>query len=242
MTQQQNHPFTNSVPLLPPPVKNFNDARQQYMEQYGSTLVTNWYLRVAILCVSLVALGALALSYRTYAVLQDFKPIVIRIDEVGRAEAVSYGSMTYRPQAAEIKYFLTRFVHDHYSRNRATLRDDFARSLFFLDSKLATACMDENRKTKAIETYIVSANEDIEVSVKNIVLQDLRTAPFHAAVDFEKVYLSGSDRTELRREKYVASIQLSFREHVQNEMIPVNPLGLTITYLRDDQAFKEAKP
>ena len=78
--------------------------------------------------------------------------------------------------------------------------------------------------------------------MKNIVLQDLRTPPFHAAVDFEKIYLSGSDRTELRREKYVASIQLSFRENVPNEMIPVNPLGLTITYLRDDQAFKEAKP
>ena len=82
MTPQQNQQLTNTVPLLPPPVKTFNDARQQYMEQYGSTLVTNRYLRVAILCVSSVALGALALNYRTYAVLQDFKPIVIRIDEV----------------------------------------------------------------------------------------------------------------------------------------------------------------
>ena len=242
MTHNQTKPLTNAVPLLPPPVKDFNDARQQYMEQYGSALVTNRYLLVAVLCVSLVALGALGLNYRTYALLQEFKPIVIRIDAVGRAEAVSYGSMTYRPQAAEIRYFLTRFVHDYYSRNRATLRDDFARSLFFLDSKLASACMEENRKTKAIENYIVSANEDIEVNVKNIVLQDLRTAPFHAAVDFEKVYLSGSDRTELRREKYVASLQFAFRDNVPNEMIPVNPLSLTITYLRDDQAFKEAKP
>ena len=242
MTQNQPNPLTNSVPLLPPPVKNFNDARQQYVEQYGSTLVTNWYLRVAILCVSLVALGAFALDYQVFTMLRDFKPPIIRIDDVGRAEAVPYSSMTYRPQAAEIKYFLTRFVHDHYSRNRATLRDDFARSLFFLDSKLASACMDENRKTKAIETYIVTANEDIEVIVKNIVLQDLRTPPFHAAVDFDRVYLSSSDRTELRREKYVASIQLSFREIVPNEMIPMNPLGLTISYLRDDQAFKEAKP
>jgi hypothetical protein len=29
---------------------------------------------------------------------------------------------------------------------------------------------------------------------------------------------------------------------VPNNMIPVNPLGLTITYYRDDQAFVEMKP
>ena len=27
--------------------------------------------------------------------------------------------------------------------------------------------------------------------------------------------------------------------HVRNEMLPLNPLGLTITYFREDQAFKE---
>ena len=242
MSQDQIKNSTNSVPFLPPPSKDFNDARQQYMEQYGSALVTNRHLLVALLSVSVVAIGALALEFRTYATLQDFKPLVIRIDEVGRAQAVNYETMVYRPQAAEIRYFLTRFVHDHYSRNRQTLRDDFARSLFFLDAKLASARMDENRKTKAIENYIVTANEDIEVSVKNIVLQDLRTAPFRAAVDFDKIFLSDSDRSELRREKYVASFEFKFRDSVPNDLIPVNPLGLTITYYREDQAFKEVKP
>ena len=232
----------NHVPFLPPPVKDFKDPKQQYMEQYGTIFVTNNHLRIAVLCLSLVTLAALALNFRIMAALRSFKPLVIRIDDVGRAQAVDYASMVYRPQAPEIRYFLTRFVHDHYSRNRQTLRDDFARSLFFLDSRLASACMDENRKTKAIETYIVNANEDIEASVKNIVLQDLRTPPFRAAVDFEKIFLSSSDRSELRREKYIASIEFTFRDTVPNDMIPVNPLGLTITYYREDQAFKEVKP
>ena len=242
MTQKQPNTSTHSVPFLPPPTKDFNEAKQQYMERYGSTLVTNMYLRVAVLCLSLVALGAFGLSYKTYETLKEFKPLVVRIDEVGRAEAVQYSSMTYRPQAAEIRYFLARFVHDHYSRNRATLRDDFARSLFFLDGKLASARMEENRKTKAIENYIVSGNEDVEVKVNNIVLQDLRTPPFHASVDFEKIFLADSDRSELRCEKYVASFQFVFRENVVNEMVPVNPLGVAITYYREDQAFKEVKP
>ena len=241
MPQPQSQPPTNTVPLMPPPEKSLNEARQQYAEQYGSALVTNRYLLVAVFGLTLVSLGALALSFRIYSALEEFKPLVIRIDEVGRAEAVPYGSMTYRPQAAEIRYVLSLFVHDYYSRNRATLREDFARSLFFLDPRLASARMEEFRKSKEIEKHIVSADEDIEIAVKNIVLQDLRTSPFRAAVDFEKVYLSPSDRGELRREKYVASLVFSFRDNVPNEVIPVNPLGLTITYFREDQAFSEGK-
>jgi len=228
--------------LLPPPAKDFNDAKRQYMEHFGSALVTNMYLRVAVLCLSVVAVGALVLNFKTYALFKNFKPLVIRINDVGRAEPVEYSSMEYKPQAPEIKYFLTQFVHDYYSRNRATVREDFAHSLFFLDSRLAAARMDQNRKTKEIETFIVEGNEEVEVHVQSIVLQDLRTPPFRATVDFEKVYLSGRDRTEVRREKYVGSFLFVFKDTVSNSMIPVNPLGLTITYFRDDQAFQESKP
>jgi type IV secretory pathway component VirB8 len=238
MSTLDSKPSTNPVPQLPPPARNINDAKRQYMEQYASALVMNRYLLVAVLAVSIGAVGALGLSFRMYATLKDSKPWIIRIDDVGRAEAVQYAWMTYHPQAKEIRYFLTCFVHDHYSRNRPTLRDDFAPSLFFLSSKLASARMEENRKSKAIENYIVSASEDVEVNFKNIVLQDLRAPPFHAAVDFEKIYRSSSDGVELRREKYVASIEFMFRDDISNDMIPVNPLGLTITYYRDDQASR----
>ena len=228
--------------LLPPPGKDFNDAKRQYMEQFGSALVTNVYLRIAVLCLSIVSVGALLLNFKTYSTFRNFKPIIIRINDVGRAEPVEYSTLEYRPQAPEIKYFLTQFVHDHFSRNRATVRDDFARSLFFLDSRVAASRMDQNRRTKEIESFIVGANEEVEVRVQNIVLQDLRTPPFRATVDFEKVILAGRDRTEMRREKHVGNFVFQFRDTVPNYMIPVNPLGLTITYYRDDQAFGEVKP
>jgi type IV secretion system protein VirB5 len=234
--------MTDPNQLLPPPAKDFNDAKRQYMEHFGSALVTNMYLRVAILALSIVAAGALLLNFRTYSTFKNFRPLVIRIDDVGRAEPVAYSSLEYKPQAPEIKYFLTQFVHDYYSRNRATVRDDFARSLFFLDSRLAAENMERNRKTKEIETFIVEGNEETEIEVRNIVLQDLRTSPFRANVDFEKIYLSGRDRTEVRREKHVGSFLFVFKDSVPNSMIPVNPLGLAITYFRDDQAFQEAKP
>jgi hypothetical protein len=41
-----------------------------------------------------------------------------------------------------------------------------------------------------------------------------------------------------RREKYVGHFVFITKENVPNAMIPVNPLGLTITYFREDQAFQ----
>ena len=70
--------------LLPPPSKDFNDAKRMYMEQFGSALVTNTYLKIALLCVSMIAGGLLLLNFRTQAKYTNVKPLVIRIDEVGR--------------------------------------------------------------------------------------------------------------------------------------------------------------
>jgi type IV secretory pathway component VirB8 len=98
--------------------------------------------------------------------------------------------------------------------------------------------MEANKKTKAIETFLAAPAEEIDIQVKNVALEDLRKAPYKATVDFEKVYYATADHAEIRREKYVASFVFTVREHIPNSLIPVNPLGLTITYFREDQAFQ----
>ena len=70
-----------------------------------------------------------------------------------------------------------------------------------------------------------------------MVIEDLRQPPYKASVDFEKVYYALADHAEIRREKYVASFVFVFKDRVPNVMIPVNPLGLTITYFREDEGF-----
>ena len=57
-------------------------------------------------------------------------------------------------------------------------------------------------------------------------------------MDFEKVYYTQHDHIEIKREGYVAHFIFVIKERVPNSMIPVNPLGLTITYFREDQAFQ----
>ena len=183
------------------------------------------------------AAGAVLLAFKTYSTFTNVRPLIVRINDVGRAEVVHYNAMEYTPREAELKYFLTQFVHDFYSRNRSTVRDDFSRSLYFLERQLAEAQMEHNRKTKEIETFLVGAGDEVEVSVRNIVIHDLRKPPYRATVDYEKVYLSGPSRAEARREKYVGSIVFSIRDIVPNNLVPINPLGLMINYFREDQAF-----
>src|SRR5437870_5574896 len=187
---------TPATHWMPPPTKDFKAAKRQYVEQFGSIMVSNRYLKVAVLALSLVNVGLVVLNIKTYQAFRYQKPIVIRINEVGRAEAVRLDSLEYRPQEAELKYFLIDFVQRHYSRMRATVRENYARSLYFLDGRLADAIIEANKKSKAIETFLAGGNEETEVRVANVSIEDLRTAPYKATVEFEKVYYSAGDHQE----------------------------------------------
>lgn len=219
--------------LLPRP-KTYQDAAGRFAEAIVQPRITNMYLRVSLVCSLLLSIGLLLLNFRTQS--QQRERLVVRIDEIGRAQAIGFSSLEYKPQSAEIKYFLTQFVHDYYGRNRATVRDDFQRSMSFLSRSLATARMDEERRTKAIEHYLIGDADDVQIQVNNIVLADLRKAPYVAQIDIEKVYRM-RDGSELKREKFVESVTFSFTNEVPNALIPANPLGLMITYLNEDQAF-----
>ena len=48
---------------------------------------------------------------------------------------------------------------------------------------------------------------------------------------------SGLSALEIR-DLYTANFVFLFKSRVPNELIPINPLGLTITYFREDEAFK----
>jgi type IV secretory pathway TrbF-like protein len=229
--------MTDQPVTLPPRGYEYGEARRRYVEQYGSTLVMNRYLQLALLCLSLVVVGLIVLNLRTQRTFQNFRPLVIRVDDVGRAAAVNYATLTYTPQAPELKYFLVQFVTRHYSRMRATVRHQYAESLYFLDGRLADATIEVNKKAGTIERFLTAGTDEIDVHVKNVTLEDLRQPPFRATVDFDKVYLSPATRAEVRRETYVAHVVFVMDDHVDNARIPINPLGLTITYFREDQAF-----
>ena len=224
---------------MPHQDRQYNEAKQLFFAQFGNAIVTNTYLKLALTLVSLIALGLLALNFNSQKLITNFDPLVIRIDQIGRAEALAYHDFKYKPQDVEVKYFLSQFCLLHYSRNRATLKEEFSKSLYFLDGSLANALIDSYRKAKLLETYLTDPNlPEIDIEIKNVVLEEIQNPPYRAKVDMNKVYLSRIDRSEIKREVATVSFVYSFKRKVENDLIPVNPLGLTITYFREDTAFQ----
>ncbi len=218
---------------------SFQDAKRLYLEQYGDPMVTNTYLKIALTLVSLLAVGLLLLDLKTIRTFENFRPLVIRIDDLGRAEAINYHNLEYKPQDAEAKYFISQFCALYYRRNRYTIQDDLSKSLYFLDGKLADGILDAYRKGDIVKKFLTNtAAPEVDVEVKKVALEQMQTPPFRARVDFYMVYFSPADHSELKRDLYTANLVFIFKSHVPNELIPINPLGLAITYFREDQAFK----
>jgi type IV secretory pathway TrbF-like protein len=222
--------------------KSLENAKRQFVELYGSALVLNTYLKLALLLVSLLALGLLALNFRTQTKFANVKPLVVRIDEVGRAEAVQYDATAYRPQPPELRYFLTQFVVKHFSRIRSTVQREYPDSLFFLDPSLADATIAQNQQNRTLEAFVTNpSTEEVDIVVQNVSLSELTKPPYKASVTFQKVLYTPGTRTERTRQSYVAQFDFVLRDRVPNEFVRVNPLGLQITYFRADQAFEEVR-
>ena len=219
--------------------RTFQDAKRLYLEQYGDPMVTNTYLKIALTLISFVAVGLLVLDLKTIRTFENFRPLVIRIDDLGRAEAINYHNLEYKPQDAEAKYFLSQFCTLYYRRNRYTIQDDFSKALYFLDGKLADGILDAYRKDDIIKKFLMNTSApEIDVEVKKVALEDMQAPPFKARVDFYMVYYSPADHSEIKRDLYTANFVFVFKSKVPNELIPINPLGVAITYFREDQAFK----
>jgi type IV secretion system protein VirB5 len=213
-------------------------AAERYLEQYGDPIVMNTYLKVTILVLGLVCLALAALVFKSQNALASMKPMIIRINDVGRAEAIDYRNYQYRPQEAENKYYLSRWAELYFDRNRFTIERDQTHSLYFLNSDVQRAVIDQERKDNIIQTYVKDSSLPyIDVDIKNVVLDDLRQSPYSARIEFEKVYTNPADHGEIKRERWTASVTYVFRDNVKNAELAVNTLGLTIIRFRVDQAF-----
>jgi type IV secretory pathway TrbF-like protein len=213
-------------------------AAQRYLEQYGDPLVTNTYLKLAMLCLAALCVMLGLLVFKSQKALASAKPFIIRISDVGHAEAIDYRNFDYRPQEAENKYYLTRWANLYFGRNRYTLERDQTQALYFLNSDVQRAVIEQEQKSNLISTYVKDSTLPyVDIEVKNVILDDLRQSPYSARIEFDKVFTNSGDQSVLKREKWTATVTYVFNPQVSNEKTTVDPLGLTIIRFRVDQAF-----
>lgn len=218
--------------------KEFNETRQLYLERYGDVVVTSNYLRIAVALLCLAVIGLTVLDLKTIHTFRNFRPLVIRIDDLGRAQALDYKSLEYQPGDREAKYFLAEFCQLYFRRNRYTVHDDFTKALYFLDGKLANDVMAQYTKDDTINAFLNNPSaSEVDIQVEKVALAPMTASPYRASVDFYRVEYSPANHSVLKKTLYTASFMFMFKDEVPNELIPVNPLGLTVTYFRQDQAF-----
>jgi type IV secretion system protein VirB5 len=166
------------------------------------------------------------------------KPFIVRVSDTGRAEAIDYRNYQYKPQEAENKYYLARWATLYFERNRYTIERDQTAALYFLNGDVQHAVIEREQKDKTISKFSSDASLPyVDIDIKNIILDDLHESPYTARIEYDKVFTNAADHSEERREHWTASVTYVFADHVANEALSVNPLGLTIVRFRTDQAF-----
>jgi type IV secretion system protein VirB5 len=214
------------------------EAGDKFLELYAEPVVANTYLKVALLVLSAVTLGSLALSYKAETAALHLKPIVISISDIGRGQVMNYDDLSHVPVERVSKYYLARWAALYYGRNHATLHRDFSESLNFFSNDLQGAALARVDKAKTLETFLLDPGApNVDIEIRAVVLEDTRQSPYRAHVEFEKVFHSPGDQQEQGRERWTANVVYGLRDEVPNEMLLTNPLGLVISYVHEDQAF-----
>lgn len=214
------------------------EVGHKFIELYAEPVVTNTYLKIALLVLSMVALALLALFYRAQSAAFHLKPLVISISDIGRGRVMNYDDFSKIPIDRVSQYYLARWTELYYGRNHETLRRDFSHSLDFFSGQLQSAALQRVNQQKTLETFLLNPSaSDVDIKIDAVDLIDIEKPPYSAQIEFEKVFRAPGDQTVIRRERWTANVVYSFRKEVPNSMLLTNPLGLVITYLHADQAF-----
>ena len=215
------------------------DAGAEYAEIWGEAIHSNRHLRVLSVGLGIGLLLLIIVVIRIVSV-DPPRPIVVRVDEVGRAEAIAYEAMEAQadPLDPTTKYFLNRFIYDFYSRRRATVEENWSRSLRFLTTELANASF--RAESQNIALLAAGAAKD-ELQVDRVVLriQANPQEPHSATADFDLVRMVMAN--EVSRERWTLSLQFQFLDTIPPDLIVHNPMGIVISYLQGDRAIVTGK-
>ena len=211
------------------------DSGKTYADMWGEAVHSNRHLRVLSMGLAGLVLLLVVIIIRLSSVELP-KPIVVRVDEVGRAEALAYDTVEAQadPLDPTTKYFLNRWIDDYYSRRGATVETAWPRSLRFLTTTLANEAFRVEGENVAM-LAAGAARDELQVERVTLRIQANPEPPHGAAADFDLVRLVNG--AEVGRDRWTLSLQFTFLETVDPELMIVNPMGLLITYLRGDRAL-----
>jgi type IV secretion system protein VirB5 len=216
-------------------------------EVYASHYAERKAYRLIIGCGSALLLGSMGLNLSL-----AHRPVAnryIRIDEMGRAQAIQYSDLNYSPREGEVRTYLTDWANYRYTISRDTIAKKYPLNYYFLSQTLSSQLMTEDNANHLVSQVMGGQIEQSDVEVKNVTItsmslesvQGVTMARGTALVAIDKLY---SPRTshEPRMEHWGVSVtyylnpkQISDQAKVFPQFEIINPLGLTITEFHENR-------
>ena len=216
-------------------------------EVYASHYAERKLSRFVIGTETVLLLGAFGLIFSL-----AYRPIAnryIRIDEMGRAQAIAYSDLNYSPREGEVRTYLTDWANYRYTVSRDTIAKKYPLNCYFLLQTLASQLMGEDNANHLVSQVAAGQIEQSDVEVKNVTIttmsdetvQGATIARGTALVSIDKLYSQRNSR-EPRTEHWLLSVtyylnpkQVSDQARIFPQFETINPLGLTITEFHENR-------
>ncbi len=216
-------------------------------EVYASHYAERKAYRLIIGCGTVLLCGSMWLNFSL-----AHRPIAnryIRIDEMGRAQAIQYTDLNYSPREGEVRTYLTEWANYRYTISRDTIAKKYPLNYYFLSSTLAPRLMADDSQNHLVSQVVAGQIESSDVQVRNVTItsmseemvQGARIARGTALVAIDKLYSPQTSR-EPRTEHWLLSVtyylnpkQVSDQARIFPQFETINPLGLTITEFHENR-------
>jgi type IV secretion system protein VirB5 len=203
--------------------------------------------RLIIGCGTVLLCGSLWLNFSL-----AHRPIAnryIRIDEMGRAQAIQYTDLNYSPREGEVRTYLTDWANYRFTINRDVIAKKYPLNYYFLAQPVAAQLMAADNQNHLVSQVTGGQVEASDVQVRNVtitsmseeVVQGARVARGSALITLDKLYseqTSHEPRTEhwlLSATYYLNPKQVSDQAKIYPQYEFINPLGLTITEFHENR-------
>jgi type IV secretory pathway TrbF-like protein len=171
-------------------------------------------------------------------VIASQRPLIVRVNEVGKAVPVGY-EWDFKPQANEVKYFMTQFALAFFSRtHNPNLPALYSQSYAFFAPDYFKKQYAYDQQTRWLAKYLSSSDPDVKVKVDNILVRNLDHAPYEVTLEITQQFLGASGTPVKPDELHEVTIHFTFAQRVPNEMVRINPLGVLVQSIQDDVRFK----
>lgn len=220
-------------------------------EVYASHYAERKISRFIIGAETLLLLGSFGLIFSL-----AHRPIAnryIRIDEMGRAQAIAYTDLNYSPREGEVRTYLTDWANYRYTINRETIAKKYPLNYYFLSQLLSSRLMTEDNSNHIVSQVLAGQVEQSEVEVRNATITSMsdetvsgaRMSRGTALVNIDRLYSAQNSR-EPRTEHWMLSVtyylnpaQVSEQSRVFPQFETINPLGMTITEFHENRTSVE---